>query len=530
MTIQIFHQYLLRKPFSVKPLMTRLSFFGVVTLSALLFLSVANTAIAQTLNFTPLERGDYSEEEEKIHILRGMKVSGAYAGQLRQNRHPDIEFGPRHTEYEQDFRLHLSTLFHRDISLELELTTDPAQVSPSGIRQRSQSTSGDATESQSLGVSARQAFLRYRFNPGSAILLGQHEISIGDRRGKLFNGLGPGATFDCKVGTWCMPFGAMRLGDHASDWLFHWALQYTAWDDKKPVFRDKLEVELFRIFYAENDIPFGKNRGPGYYDPANPDAVDPSQYKDAQGNPIYYDARDQEFIGIRMDWTGGAMFFNFDYTTNQGNRALRRKRTESGEKLPLDLGTEQDYLFKHKVAGWAWESEAGWRWATGHLGLRYMDASGDPLLAEGDLASLKNTSHGFYEITPGSYTGARLYFNGASGQLGSGDGLGHSINNTQLYGFFLNYDDNTKEKMTYRLGIYQLSLNNPIRNEDGSLATDIGLEVDNMLAFYIHKAMQLQFEINGIRPGKAFRLDDYSTPKQKNRTYSQGIVRLVYQF
>ena len=36
-------------------------------------------ALAQIVNFKPLERGDYEEEEEKLIILRGLEVSADYA-------------------------------------------------------------------------------------------------------------------------------------------------------------------------------------------------------------------------------------------------------------------------------------------------------------------------------------------------------------------------------------------------------------------------------------------------------------------
>ena len=402
----------------------------------------------------------------------------------------------------------------------------------SSLRQRDEATAEETARSQDLSIVARQAYLRYRFNPGSAALLGLHEASVGDRRGKVFSGIGPGVLFDCKVGTWCMPFGAVGLGAGKSDFLFHWALQYTAWDDREKPLPDTLDVEIFRIFYAEHNIPLGRNRGPGLYNPQQPDnpaAVDPSQMVDSQGNPIYYNARDQEYIGMRVNWLGGPMFVNMDITSNQGPRVLRRYRPSEG-KTALDMGGEEDFEFKQKVSGYVWEAELGYRWAKGRTGLRFMDASGDGLLADGDKAGLTKSMKGYYEVTPGTYQGTRLYFNGHGSALGSGDGLGHSVNNTQFYGLFVDYSDPGVDQMEYRMGLYKLSLNNPIYAADGSQTHDIGLELDNLMGFYIHKALKLQFEANFIRPGKAFRLDDYSTPDKKTRTFSQGIIRLLYEF
>ena len=86
-----------------------------------------------------------------------------------------------------------------------------------------------------------------------------------------------------------------------------------------------------------------------------------------------------------------------------------------------------------------------------------------------------------------------------------GDGLGHSINNTQLVGIFGDYADPEGGGLGYSGGLYQLTLNNPIEDTAGEPQERIGVEWDNLVTWYAHKALRLEFEANAIVDQGAFR-------------------------
>jgi hypothetical protein len=500
---------------------------------SLLLLLWSLPVAAQVVNFKPLARGEYEEEEEKLFILRGIRVGGDYAIRSARDKHESLSEEEETTRFKQDFRLDLRTVFHRDVEMQLVLETQPSSMDSRQFREAADEDRNRITESGSLSLNAREAYLRYKFNPGSALILGKQEISLGDRRGKTFHGIAPGFTYDCRVGTWCMPFGGLKIGEEASDWIFHWALEYTAWEEERNGLSDTFKVEIFRIIYTENNVPLGTNRGPALFnrsDPDDPLALDASQAVDSLGNPIYYDAEKQDYFGFRLKWDSGVFFFNFDVVSNQGDRKLHRYR-EGTSIQPLDFEGSQDLSFGQPVSGIAWESEVGFRTPQLRYGLRLMSASGDPPVTPDTTTGLTSGLGGFYEITPGSYQGTRLYFNGNDATVELSGGLGHSINNTRLYGFFLDFSDPQGRGLEYSLGIYRLERQHPVFDALGFKQTDIGTEVDNMFGFYIHKAIKLQLEGNLMFTGKAFAPNDHTLPSGVSEDFFlQGIARLVYSF
>ncbi len=504
------------------------------------------SAFGQVVNFKPLERGDYTEEEEKLTILRGLEVSFQYAAELLREKHDDLSNAAENTEFQQDFRLALRTVFHRDV--EFHLVLDPAIRAFEGGESRARRQEDDRiAETQPLALNVREAFLLYKFNPRSGLILGKQELSIGDRRGKVFNGIAPAITYDCRIGTWCMPFGGIKVGPMSTDWIFHWALEYTPWDDKNDGYNnDTFKFELFRILYTENNVPLGKNRGPGLFNADNPDAedpampgmadpaaVDPSQETDVDGRPIYYDAKGIDYFGFRLIWESGGFFWNFDFTSAQGDRELHRFRPfgTSQSVDTLNFGGAPQIVFNQSVSGVAWESEIGFRGPDWKFGLRMLRADGDPGLDPADKAGLTKGLGGFFEVTPGSYRGTRLYFNGSDNDVESGSGLGHSVNNIHLIGIFYDFSDPQDKEMDYSLGIYKLELIKSILDLNGDRQSNIGIEIDNLLSFYIHKAIKLQLEINIMNTQGAFTLDDHVRPSGRNASlFTQGIVRFVYSF
>ena len=497
------------------------------------------SAQAQIINFKPLERGEFTEEEEKIHILRGLSASGSYSGGMARDKSDALLNSEKETRHWQDFQLKLSTVFHRDTSMVLNLETLPSSLRLNSFREDSESPS-NTSDNQPMSLGVREAYLKYNFNPRSALLLGKHEISIGDRRGKVFNGILPGLTYDCRIGTWCMPFGAAKIGPAASDWIYHWALEYTAWEEKKNNLRDTLKVELFRIIYKESNIPLGINGGPGRFNPDAPDcnSSDAScsqaegQETDSLGNPIYYDTVDQNYFGLRINWESGSFFFNYDIVSNQGDRRLHRYYSDATPLTgdPLDLNGTSEITFQHPISGMAMESEFGFRYPLFRWGMRLLHASGEPPRESGDQLGINGGTKGYYEMVPGSYQGTRLYFNGNGTSPDSGSGLGHSINNIQMYGLFIDFNDPSGKGMGYSGGLYMLKYNHPVRDINGDLQDEIGLEWDNLFTIYLKKAVKLQLEANAIDTKGGFRRNSQAIPQVTNDLFTQGVARLIYTF
>jgi hypothetical protein len=498
--------------------------------AALGALLLAAPAAAQQPNFQPLERGEFTEVEERLVVARGLEVGAEFGLRMRFNHYTDLATDQAGGQFSDDLRLNLDTIFNRDARVHLGLQVTPRNFADTDLRTNRQET-GSISDGLAASLIVREAYLRYGFNPASGIVMGKQELSLGDRRGKIFDALVPGVTFDCKAGTWCMPFGFAVIGKDSSGSISHFALQYTAYDEEVNGARRRMQVELFRLRYFEHNIPLGSNLGPALYNPDDPTgmtAPSPSQLVDDSGQPVYYDVRSRDYYGLRVDWQGGAFFVNLDWSSYGGHRQYHLYNGGN-------LGEVAAATASFGARGHAVESEVGYRWETGRAGLRIMNATGDPSqqFACGSPPCEEQYTRaltGFNEITPGSYRGSRLWFNGSDNDVSMGAGLGHSINNTRLLGIFFDFADPDKRKWGYSGGLYQLSLNNPILDSAANPQRKIGLELDNMFTWYVHKQLKLQFEANMILAQGALRPDDFTTPQAKQDSIYQAIGRLVYKF
>ncbi len=509
----------------------RLLWLAVVMLLAL-WLPTAATA---QVNYTPLERGDHEEQDEKLIVLQGLTASGDYAFRVQEDLSKDLSRDQRGVRIDQDFRFRLHSVFNRDVEMHLELDLRSTSLDGPNLRDAETDPRNRLQEEPDFGLNPRQAYLLYFYNPNSRFIFGKHELSLGDRHGKTLNAIVPGVTFDCKAGTWCMPFGAFRIGEPGADWVYHWALQFNAWDSTDNGPRDALQVEIFRIIYTERNIPLGANLGPTTFDPddpINPATAPANQLTDNAGNLMYYDARDFNYYGMRIHWEQQSLFADFDVTAAQGTRRyhLYRPAGEGFAGFP-DYGSgRRKNSEQHPIAGVATELEAGYRQGGLRVGLRFMNATGDEQRSTTDGDAFRRGLRGYHEITPGAYQGTRLYFNGVDNTVDGGAGLGHTISNTRLIGMFLDVFADTAARWSYRGGLYSLAYNQPILNSDGDAVTQIGYELDNMVIWRFHKQLQLQMELNGIFAQGAFRLNDYAVPDSTQEQYLQAIARMVYHF
>jgi hypothetical protein len=297
-------------------------------------------------------------------------------------------------------------------------------------------------------------------------------------------------------------------------------------------------VEVFRLRYAEGNVPLGTNLGPAFHNPSDPTAgtlaADPSQLLDpVASEPIYYDAAAQDYYGFRVNWQSSGAFVNFDYAAYRGRRDYHLYRAY-GQSPSGDLDLTTDEVTTQVVRGNTIEAEVGYRWSTAMLGLRLMTASGDPYQAYANGQAYgqdyDRNLKGYFEIVPGSYTGTRLWFNGANSDVNLGGGLGHSINNTRLVGLYGEWQNGTSPTLKYRGGLYSLGHNEPVPNTDYDLQSKIGVELDNMLIWYPHKALRFEFEANAIYAQGAVRPDDYTLPAATQQSIYQAIARVVYAF
>ena len=490
----------------------------------------AQPAAAQQLNFQPLDRGEFTEVEQRLMVAKSLEVGADYSMRVRTQNQDDLPAAERNTEIGQDLRLRLETIFHTDVQVHLTLELVEESFTRGSTRLAPKDRRGQTNDGFPTTLNAREAYLRYRINPRSSLLLGKQEISLGDRRGKTFHALVPAITMDCKIATWCMPFGVANLGGTNDSAVTHWALQYQAWDTQEGAFRDHLEVEVFRVHYAEADVPLGRNLGPARYNPANPDSVagaHPSQLLDPGGatpGPVYYDAKAMEYFGFRVNWEGGALFANMDVV---GVKGERRYHLWNAHQTLSAAGQAEN---RQSVRGSTAEAELGYRWGMGRIGLRYMTATGLSNQPYSNGQNYLRSVVGYYEIVPGSYRGTRLWFNGADGSLEDGAGLGHSVNNTRLQGIFFDWADQSKARVGISTGLYDLRHNEPIPDANGVLQQKIGLEWDNTVTWYVHKALKFQAEANGILAGGAFRPDDTSVPNPIQDNFYQFVGRVVYSF
>src|SRR5271169_346258 len=97
---------------------------SLVPAAALLAAVLAPTgAYAQGLNFKPLERGDVQEADQRMVVVRagdgkefGLEVGGEFALRLLNDRAKRLEALDATSKLDEDFRLHINTWFHQDVS------------------------------------------------------------------------------------------------------------------------------------------------------------------------------------------------------------------------------------------------------------------------------------------------------------------------------------------------------------------------------------------------------------------------------
>ena len=522
---------------------TRVLFIRLFSLSpAFMFfvlLSASGSVSAQSY-FVPLERGDYSEREEHLTFSPGVELSGDYRFRTSKIKSTALPVSrtetnsPEEISFDQDIRLRLRSTLHRIISINLELSTDHEAIYQSDMRV-SRSSRKTAVDSQAVNIYARQSYLELNRNPNEEAKIGKQVINIGDRKGKVFAGILSGFSQRCKAGTWCYEIGGMKLSSADGDWLYYFSLDYPFWHEvnSQGEIIDSLRIEVFRIKYTEHDVPLGQNNVPanrlasstltslessGFTSGSSCNSSLSSYTLNSDCKPIYYNANEQEYFGLRMQWETPVWSAYADVVSNQGNRDYYRY-------------DDRHNLDKRKISGGAAEMELSWKKPGEQFTLIGMIAKGDEQLADSSRSGVnyQRILNGFFEISPGTYRGTQFYFNGGSPELDSGTGLGHSINNTQLGGFRYRYDI-PETTAVYRFGLYELKRIKPVLDTYGSKSSMIGIELDNTFTMLYAGHAKIDLDINAFRPGRAFSYDDQTVPTGNKDMIIHFAGRLTYSF
>ena len=503
------------------------------------FLNTSGLASAQSY-FVPLERGDYTERKEHLILSPGVELSGDYrfrSSKLQSTLLPLSRAetnSPEELSFDQDIRLRLRSIVHRIISIKLELATDQDPFFQADIRNHRSSRTTSA-DSQAVNIYARQSYLELNRNPNDKKKIGKQEVNIGDRKGKVFAGILSGYSQRCKAGTWCYEIGGMKLSSAGGDWLYYFSLDYPFWHevDFQGEVIDSYRIEIFRIKYTEHDVPLGQNNVPanrlssstltslesgGFISGSICNNSLGEYALNSDCKPIYYNANEQEYFGLRMQWETSVWSVYVDVVSNQGNR-------------DYFIYDDRHNLDKRKISGGAAEIELNWKKPGEQFSLIGMMASGDEQIPDSNRSGVnyQRSLTGYFEIFPGTYRGTQFYFNGVSLDLNSGTGLGHSINNTQLGGFRYRYDI-PETTAVYRLGLYELKRVKPVLDLIGSKASMIGLELDNTITMIYAGHAKIDLDINVFQPGRAFSYDDQTVPTATKNMIYHFAGRLTYSF
>ena len=528
-----------------------------------LFTSLASFLYVTTLfaqsNFTPVSVDDIQEQPERWAFSKGLEVTLKYNAHAMQKkgslfeRRYTTDNHPLETYFEHDPRLYIKSTINRDVFFHLELGIDQKNVQQQNLRE------APSNDAQRATLLARQVYLEYKTNPHNSIKIGRQEVELGAKNGKVFSGILTGATHSCRLGTWCYTLGAVKMSDKMADWIYYGSLRYPFYENDLGNGKvHTLTLETFRIDYNEQNIPLGISgaatvRNEKYAQQVKDfvnSGVEPKegevtiqnnarQVFDRDGNAMEYNAHRQKYFGFEINWQYSSFFINLDATALQGKRSFHAADTETGrqkanfgEKFAERLST--DYRAEESVNAFAIELETVLKAESigSTFGLRAMYASGDEQLPDekNEGNNIFRSSRAYYEIVPGSYQGTNFYFNGQNNDIRSGTGLGHSVSNTTLVGFFYRYEL-SDGFFYYDTGLFSLERNQYVLNNKGNQVKKIGIEWDNSFSFRLARNLRGEFEANFFYTDKAFTSEQQEVPKDiSQQVLMHGVGRIVYQF
>ena len=515
-------------------------------------------------NFIPLEGNEILEKNEDTRYSPFVQISGEYRFQFLYQQGKDLEreyetnVSSDDVIWEQDAWLHLGSIVNRHVSLHLEWEIEHSSFNANDLHdsRSSANATDDTPRSQEISTQLRKAYLEYRSNPKSEIKIGQHYVEIGDQRGKVFSGLLMGISQSCKAGTWCYDIGGFSTSPGRGNWMYYLSLDYPIFNERhtdgsaKKVFN----VEVFQVLYSDENVPLGRNNhaitrdtnsenyvqsacNTNFSSTACSSAINQVHHQvDRDGKPIYFDVIENRYFGVRISWESTNWEIYTDIISNQGKRRYHLKKEKNqnlstpnlGSNSALfDDGNRSRQFLQAGVVEW----EIQYKFATSDLRFIGLYATGDRDEIDNDHtgADYLRGTRGYFEIIPGSYRGTQLYFNGNDGDsLYNGGGLGHSVNNIQMYG--IGYQYRLDHQLSYETGLFQLSHNESVLNSAGEYVKDIGIEWDNIFRYKLDRVIDVEVHVHGIFAGNAFSLNRYSRPKEDPQNLLRGFLRFLYSF
>ena len=85
-------------------------------------------------------------------------------------------------------------------------------------------------------------------------------------------------------------------------------------------------------------------------------------------------------------------------------------------------------------------------------------------------------------------------------------------------------------RLTYKLGIYNLSRIKPVIDSLGNKSTMIGVEWDNTFSIVFAEHAKIDLDLNAFKPGLAFSYNDHIIPNGKRDMIYHFAGRLTYSF
>lgn len=510
---------------------------------------LSQTAYAQQ-NYTQLKEGEYTTETEKPQYIPDARIGGDYRFIYINRRGPKLGAGGSNPYdfLRQEFNLRFKSEVNTNVSLNIEIGNDYFVLGDERdtyyTQNRYQIDSG--AKSNDAQIVLKQSYVEYNHNPMAMLRFGKQYIELGDRKGMVFRGNLTGITQQCKVGTWCYSVGGIKLGPNDNDRLYWGSLDYPIyesgvmiddpWEKKKLRNEHSLNVEIYRVFYQQHDVPLAKfggrtwstNDGYLYNENVSPDqvtldmneTVTPDDKSD--DHLVYFDTK-MEYFGFNLNWRFSDLKVDLRYLQMFGRRHYHVGTTAIEEKYPdkqtFELDTNKlmgmvanmkiDYQFAEE-----WQISLEGLWANGNEMIK--DTRGAPLWKRGNL--------GFYEINPGTFGEASIYFSGYEGT-----GEGHSINNVTYGGLFISYRDK-EEFVNFDTRFYGFLRTNQVYNEAETKERLIGYEWDNTLTFIAQKSLYFAFQLNLFIAGGAYSRNDNVVPEAqpKDFTYVGGVLN--YEF
>jgi len=468
-------------------------------------------------HFKPLKDGEYEIVEEDTRYHPGAQIHGSYEAIASDRKNGLVTGKSLGGNFYQDISLMLRSKINTNVSLNVKLGHESPVVSDQDRPYETRNPSDRTTTADGDGfnVTFEEAFLEYNHNPNAQLRLGRQYITIGDRRGLVFEGEATAATQGCRIGTWCYSIGGARLGDEGRAGVFWAQLDYPVYESGvlipdpwgiKPTRQEKsFSVELFRVMYGGNDVPTAEYGGwTGEYSDAH-DTTDDA----ASGDDVYFDNDGVEYIGMNILWNYYDFDLHFTWSNMNGTRNyFARDRTS---RLETDLGSRS-------VSGNAYLLDLGYRmqenWKTT---LTLFSASGNSLGSQNEKLWEKNST-AYHEIQKGAFGDALIYFNGKNGI-----GDGHSVSNLTFYALKFAYREKVDE-IGADMGLYLFSRTKPVyTNEKGAAAakgSDIGAELDVSVNWRLEERLTVQFHAAYFDPGSAYAVNDSVRPDDNTSPFT----------